>query len=80
MEAHWGDDVWFDFNTVDNLVSSFKYVGDFDDWTRDTLTMYPRVFFRGADEEFFDVGGNVQFLPTQRSVVVTGITPWTLYT
>ncbi|XP_042885675.1 uncharacterized protein LOC122261911 [Penaeus japonicus] len=63
-----------------NLFSSIKYVGSPNNLNADTLTLYQGTYFTGMEFYAFEDVPNLQsFTNLASSVMVTGSSPWTLY-
>ncbi|CAG0913388.1 unnamed protein product [Notodromas monacha] len=76
----WGDDSYYDFERLDNAVSSVRFVGPEADFLGDSVTLFSSEVFKAWEyfifEDMAQLPGWTYFTD---SLIVTGSSTWTLY-
>ena len=69
-----------DDSSLNNRASSARFAGASDDWKADTLFLYMQNWFMGNQEYTINNISHLRYDNQAKSLVVTGCSPWTLYT
>ena len=76
----WGEDYYYEFDDLDDAMSSVRYVGPVDNYLRDSVTLFSQEFFKAQEYEIAeDTPSITTWDYNVGSALVTGLEPWTLY-